>query len=528
MSSVRIRIRGRATLVVLFMVVPLAISLIAGAYVNHPLYRTGAPGDDGTCVDCHDDYDLNSGEGYISLTGLPASGYEPAKEYTLTVTTYHPGMTRFGFEVTVLPENPAHSAGSFSCIDSKWTMISTGGKYIKTSQAGIECVTVGTKSWDIRWNSPSVAMGPVTFYGAGLLADNDNDEGDDYVYTTQETLYPATLVPVSPKGIVVEPGDGVVTLSWFLDVESDPKGGPVSYNIYWSDSLTGGLSLLTTVAEREYVHTGLVNRCTYRYQISAVNSEGEGSLSAVVKACPDLLPNRPRYLSASSVTYDQVTINWNPPTNWGDGGSNSYTVLRGPTPWEMEEIATGVTQTTYTDTERLDPNSTVHYQVKAVNSRGSGGVAISSVYVPANTPSFPLGLNVAVKASLVELYWDPPSDEGGDPVQKYRVYRSSEGNDPVLIKDHLTETTYIDTDVMPDVDYEYTVTALNGAGEGAFSTPVAAYIYPLEGTGETGKVSLSEIPFSGLVAVGAVIIIGAVMVGRLARTSREMERREEE
>jgi len=148
--------------------------------------------------------------------------------------------------------------------------------------------------------------------------------------------------------------------------------------------------------------------------------------------------------------------------------------------------------------------------------------------VPASTPSFPLSLNVAVKASSIELYWEPPSDEGGDVVQEYRVYRAEADGAPVLLRDHVLTTEYIDTNVMPDVDYEYTVAALNGAGEGALSTPVEAYIYPQPGAGDTGGPNFEGIPFSGLVAVGAVIIIGAVMVGRLGRASSEVERREEE
>ena len=525
--NIPLRIRGRATLVVLLMVVPLVFSLMAGAYVNHPFYRTGAPGDSGTCNDCHDDYDLNSGEGYISISGAPAK-YEPATSYTLEVTIYHPGQTRFGFEVTVVPEDSASAAGSFACIDTGQTMISTGGKFIKSSQNGLECETVGMKSWNIRWNSPSSTMSSVTFYAAGAAADNDNDEGDDWIYSTMLTVPPAPRTPTQPTGLIIEPGDGRIMLSWYLAGEPDPKGGPISYNIYWSDSPTGGLSLLTTVTEREYIHTGLVNGCSYRYQISGVNSEGEGILSNVVKACPDLLPSRPRHLSPTSVTPDEVTISWDAPDDWGVGGVNSYTILRGPTPWELEEVAKGVVNTYYTDNGSMVPNSTTYYQVEAVNARGSGGVTTASVYIPTTSPSFPLSLNVAVKTTSVEMSWEPPSDEGGDPVKEYRLYRSSDGKVPILLRDHIIETYYVDTDVMPDVDYEYTVAAVNGAGEGTLSTPVAAYIYPQPGAGDTEGVNFEGIPFSGLVAVGAVIIIGALMVGRLGRASSEAERREEE
>ncbi|UCC92737.1 MAG: fibronectin type III domain-containing protein, partial [Thermoplasmata archaeon] len=210
------------------------------------------------------------------------------------------------------------------------------------------------------------------------------------------------------------------------------------------------------------------------------------------------------------------------------GATHTYTVYRGSDLCMMEQVATGLNQPSFLDNSTLMANTTYHYQVRAVSNIGPGGVVMLTTHVPATTPSFPLSLNLAVKATSVDLSWEPPSDEGGDTVQMYRVYRTDGDGSPRLIKDHLTETIYTDTDVMPDVDYEYTVAAVNGAGEGALSTPVEAYIYPQPGAGDAGGPSFDEIPFSGLVAVGAVIIIGAVMVGRLGRASSEAERREEE
>jgi len=161
-------------------------------------------------------------------------------------------------------------------------MVSQGGKYIKSSNNGLMCDVIGMKTWQIQWNSPSKADSAVTFYGAGNACDNDNDEGDDWVYTVMTMLSPAPKIPQQPMGMIVEPGDGHVALSWSMVNEPDPQGGPVSYNIYWSDSSAGGLSLLTTVSEKSYVHNGLVNCRTYRYQISGANNEGEGPLSDVV------------------------------------------------------------------------------------------------------------------------------------------------------------------------------------------------------------------------------------------------------
>jgi fibronectin type 3 domain-containing protein len=427
-----------------------------------------------------------------------------------------------------VPDDDDAAGGSFSCIDSTETCIRGGGKYIKTTKMGCMGATDYTKTWDVRWSSPSKAESPITFYACGLAGDAGSNKGGDRVYTCKMTSYPAPNTPVQPKGTIVEPGDGRIGLTWFMDVAPDPRGGPVSYNVYWSDSLSGGLNLLTTVTEREYVHTGLVNGRTYRYQVSALNSEGEGPLSAVMRGTPDLVPERPRHLASTKAAYNEIALQWDAPSSWGSGGSHSYTISRGMCPCMMMEVATGVTGTSYTDTEMLMANTTYHYQVRAVSSLGGGGVAMISLDIPATTPSFPLGLTVAVRINSVDLTWEPPSDEGGDEVREYRVYRSTEGGEPQLIKDHVMDTQFCDIDIMPDMEYEYTVTAINGAGEGALSTPVEAYLYPQPGSGDTGKVSLSEIPFSGLVAMGAVIIIGAFMVGRLSLAASKAERREEE
>jgi fibronectin type 3 domain-containing protein len=466
-SIIPLRARGRTTFVILLLVVPLVFSLMAGAYVNHPLYKTGAPGE-GTCQGCHDEYALNYGDGYAKITDMP-SGYEPGRSYTLTIEVYSPDRTRFGFELTSVATEAGAAAGSFACIDAIGTCVEAGGKYIKTTKGCLDVGSGSTATWQVRWSSPSKAESDVVFYLVGMGSDADNDEDGDITYTCMMTLCPAPKMPTQPKGIIVEPGDGRTILTWFMDVEPDPKGGPVTYTIYWSDSLSGGLSMLTTTTERTYCHTGLANGRTYRYQVSASNNEGESALSDVVRSTPNLVPERPRHLVANKVAYDEVIIQWDAPSSWGNGGSCSYTLSRGTSQCMMEEIATGVTQTNYRDNSTLSANTTYHYSIRAVTSTGPGGVVMLSTHVPATTPSFPLSLDVAVKASYVELMWAPPSDEGGDVVREYRVYRTEGNGAPTLIRDHVTDTT-----------------------------------------------------------VGAVIIIGAVMVGRLGRASAEAERREEE
>jgi fibronectin type 3 domain-containing protein len=501
--------------------------MLVGAYYNHPIARTGAPGDDGTCRDCHDNYKLNPDDGYVSLTGLPES-YAPGTSYILTVSVYSYDRERFAFEFTIVSDTQEQATGSFTIINSTTTMLDGGNKYIKTTRYGYDNPTNYMKTWQFQWNSPSKAEAPVTFYGVGMGSDCDNDEDGDRVYTLMQKVQPAPKVPVKPQGIIVEPSEGYVTLSWYMPIDPNTSEGFASYNVYWSDSATGGLDLLETVTTRQYVHNGLANGHTYRYQISSTNSEGEGPLSDVVTAVPNNVPDKPRHLETGTVSNDQITITWDAPSTWGDGGSKSFNVYRGMTPWEVQMIASDIAVSSYTDTSALEANMTYHYRVQAATDRGTGGVATLSVFVPPAPPGFPPGLSVIVARGAVELSWQEPTDTGGDPVDYYRVYRTVPGQDPVLVKDCLYGTTCIDDTVDPDQTYEYTVAAVNSAGEGALSTPVEAFIVPPPSVGDSEQTLTSEVPFSGLVVVCAVIIIGVVMVGRLSRATSIAEGREED
>lgn len=515
---------GRTTLVVLLLVVPLVTSMMAGAYMNHPDCRTGAPGE-GTCADCHKSYALNTGDGYVMVAGLPEQ-YEPGKSYTLTVSVYSPGMIRYCFEMVIMPDDDEQPTGSFVCLDTTETKIS--GQYIKTTMNGFLGATEYCKSWNVQWNSPSKAEYPVTFYCVGMGSDCDNDENGDRTYTCMMKVHPAPKTPVQPRGVFSEPGDGQIALSWYMPVQPDPAGGQVTYNVYWSETLTGGLTLLSTVSSTEYVHTGLANGRTYRYQISALNSKGEGPLSEVVKAVPDLVPDSPRRVQTQSAAQGAIQLSWDDPGSWGADTSGSYSIYRGEAPWDVELVANQITARSYQDTTGLQPNTTYHYRVVAVNSRGAGGVATHSVHLPPSSPSFPLDLSVMVNRGTVELTWQPPSVDGGDTVRGYRVYRQAAGREPVMLIDHLEEACFSDSTAEPGKTYEYTVAAVNVAGEGALSTPVEAYIMPPPSSGDTGEVSVSGIPFSGLVLVGAVILIGAVMVARLSVTTGRVERKDED
>lgn len=88
--------------------------------------------------------------------------------------------------------------------------------------------------------------------------------------------------PSQVLGLTAFGRDQADSLVWAANASDQ---GVTSYKIYAGTSATG-LVLLTTTTTNKFVRTGLTNGTTYYYQVSAVNSAGEGNKSDVVSSTP--------------------------------------------------------------------------------------------------------------------------------------------------------------------------------------------------------------------------------------------------
>ncbi len=149
---------------------------------NPPNRRTGAPGE-GLCSDCHDSFPENSGNGTLSISGLPAS-YDPLAVYAVTVSLSDPGQIRWGFEVAVKDSNNLQ-AGTLTITDATHTVsgISSGITYIKQTSTGTYDGTAnGPVSWTFNWTAPAAGTGRVYFYASGVAANSAGGSSGDYGY----------------------------------------------------------------------------------------------------------------------------------------------------------------------------------------------------------------------------------------------------------------------------------------------------------------------------------------------------------
>jgi len=151
------------------------------------LMNDGAPqkvagdpyGGNKTCATtCHSDGTVTPQTDWIT-SDIPVNGYVAGTTYNITATVTLANYAMFGFEVS--PQNAGDTVVG-TLIASAETQLKGTGRYV--TQLGTSNTGAGSRSWTFQWTAPATGLGPVTFYGAFLAADESGDDTGDLVYTS--------------------------------------------------------------------------------------------------------------------------------------------------------------------------------------------------------------------------------------------------------------------------------------------------------------------------------------------------------
>lgn len=173
----------------------LVATFILISAINKPT-SSGAPsastggGGEQTCAmsTCHDDNSINSGTAQLSVE--IADMVKVGEDATIKVKIKDVGKTRFGFQVTALDESN-NKVGEFIITDTERTQILGGNnsfpnrQYLTYTYLGT-IATDGEAEWEAKWKSTT--KGKVTFYVAGIAANNDGQDKGDFTYTTSKSI----------------------------------------------------------------------------------------------------------------------------------------------------------------------------------------------------------------------------------------------------------------------------------------------------------------------------------------------------
>jgi fibronectin type 3 domain-containing protein len=333
------------------------------------------------------------------------------------------------------------------------------GVYRQLADGSLSSETLFPIPYATHYNPHGLAVGDVNGDGYPDIVLADYNHGL-VVLRNRPTLPPA--VPGAPSLDSAAGGNASVSLSWTRPV-SDGGSAILGYNIYRGTGNVGGPLLATVGSVASYTDATAVNGTTYYYQVSAVNSVGEGLRSNTLAATPATIPGAPSLISAAGGD-TSVALSWAAPTT--DGGSPITGYVATATPGGATCSASGLGCTI----GGLTNGTSYSLTVRATNLVGTGPAsnALSATpTAPGQPPSAPQ--NVAISPNQPEgilVTWTAPSSSGTSTISGYRIYRGGASQSETYLASIGNVLSFTDTAVSNGGLYYYQVTAINTTGEG--------------------------------------------------------------
>ena len=309
-------------------------------------------------------------------------------------------------------------------------------------------------------------------------------------------------VPSRPTDLIATPnGEAQIDLSW--TEPSDDGGSPITgYRIEVSENADSDWSVLeenTRSKATSYRHTGLSAGETRHYRAFAINEWGRSVSSNVAQATTDAdEPGPPTDLAAEASGKTRIDLDWSPPDDDGGAAVTGYRIqfsTNGGAAWSTLRSNTGSTRTRYADTG-LDPGTTRHYRVAAINSVGVGEHSnVDSATTAPAVPDAPTALTaVANGTSRIDLSWTAPADDGGTDITGYRIEVSGNGTTWRDLRSDTNSdaTEYSHTGLEPGTTRHYRVSAISAAGTGEPSDEASATTDPTVPDAPTGLAAAAD------------------------------------
>jgi fibronectin type 3 domain-containing protein len=308
-----------------------------------------------------------------------------------------------------------------------------------------------------------------------------NAKGDSGPSEVIEAM--AMVPPDPPTGVEAVASEHFVKVTW--DAPGfDGASSIQRYRVYLGESMDdavclGGPSTQgTTEPQLLFLHDVAYDGIVRSYFVTAVNAEGESGSSTLATTVPYQVPGAPEDLQVEWGE-GRLEVGWSPPTSDGGTPILSYTLYRME---EGEDDFTLLAILTVEELGHIDLDTTngleYSYRMTATNLAGVSEPCSPVSAVPAGLPGSPLDLLAVGGIGSVRVTWGPPSDDGGHPVDGYRLYRMEEGGQMILLAELGSEVEeFLDEGVDNGIVYLYSVSAFTDVGPSVASDASTAIAY---------------------------------------------------
>jgi fibronectin type 3 domain-containing protein len=353
----------------------------------------------------------------------------------------------------------------------------------------------------LEYNDSAVGYG--ILYRYVIKALNAQGEG-------QPSLEAKGIVADAPdavSGLQAVKGNGSVTLTW--TVPDDGGSAITSYNIYRGLTLGTEVKIDTVPAKSTYVDSFPPKGQGAYYRVAAVNDVSEGAMSSAVFVSLLKKPTVVRDLRAE-VSDGVVQLTWQPPIDDGGDAISGYTVYQAADTGNWQYLIS--VQTTHFKAEGLENGRTYLFSVAAINSMGQSESNSTIEAVPLGAPDAPGALTAVPYNGLVTLRWEAPAQNGGSPITGYRIYISQNGTYALVAAPDADAISFVCTGLLNGQDYLFSVSAVNGAGEGNRSLPSAATPFSGKAADVGGGSPSGSLVGGGMTTVMLAVTLSAAMI----------------
>lgn len=254
-----------------------------------------------------------------------------------------------------------------------------------------------------------------------------------------------------------------------IPLEDYCAGCPVPYGR--TIEIEGGQSMLNKIPRvASYEYGPLKNAYKYFFKVQARTSwlaaSDDSNTITFVYHIPAAAPE-----GFEAVTVDSyVRLSWQPVTTTVEGKAIDnpvkYQVYRRTGEVEFARVGGPTSETSYTD-KGVVTGQPYDYAVQALMvfdedlTPGERSAVISATPVDITPPPVPTGVMVVATGEGNRVIWDPPDDED---TASYKIYRRDDGRDSLVEVGTATvpSTTFVDSSAEEEVQYYYSVTALDG------------------------------------------------------------------
>jgi len=167
----------------------LTYSLESMTYGNSqpPASTTGAPGES-TCGSCHSSSSATTSAVVLKFNGKVVTEYVPDSTYTVELSFRQTGITKYGFQTTVLDSATESNAGTLTSPGSlvaiqSQSVNSKSRTYVNHTSSSVN-FSGGTGTWTFTWRAPKTQVGSINFYTCVNAANGNGGSSGDQPYTS--------------------------------------------------------------------------------------------------------------------------------------------------------------------------------------------------------------------------------------------------------------------------------------------------------------------------------------------------------